>query len=1015
MQLPNLPYIRSIPLIGPYIYEALQQVQQGVSTIETQAGTNSQGDPPTPSPVQAIQVQGQNGFFHVALVDQSLNLLRPVKYFVEHADNPAFTSSQTEDLGSVRNKTIFLGASTRYFRAYSAYANGPASTPIYFGGHGSPTPVAAGGNVPGAPFLPSQGTGTGAPNQGAQGPGPVAARSQKSGFDWTKQRAIYSSQGILAAQLPGGGAFAGGGSGGGGGGGITPVSVPQNLNLIFFGDSLTAGYYNSLTNPYPSKVGELLNIPATQIHNLGAAGAQSSTVIASQVTPGLALFNAAFRYNWCILLIGVNDFLQGVSISTTQANIASIFSTMNAAGFITLAVFNTPQNFQGSVGPPPQPPTPPGWETWRNTMRAWYQAGSSGATYVSYAGDMNVFSNVTLTQWYDSDQLHNSDLNYLLHAAAVGDYILAALGGTNQLLPPQSYGPSVPVNTNFRPYDINVEDYGVWAGTNGVSTWNTQQIEAAAAQAYANGVGLRFPGQFYNVDKTNIPYGIRIYSTCETTASGIALWAPGTRLVCSGAGTSWLTGVLNFAVPNSGNTGPSTTSQTFGLQVSGIVCDVASGVTGINGIWAVRQYGFVFTDCGVFPNTAAAWAAPILLDTGVIGNITRPYAYYTSSGGTGIALGGPNSTGPSVAVNVFDPVISNCHVGFGSAFAQYCNLYRGSIQSCGTGYVGAGPQNSLFGVVFGSGGATNTTDYTELASSTPPYGGSAVANNYKTLSGCTFNSPVLLLGSTGTSILDNTCNSTLNINSACAATVLNQQLKFFTSFTDSSTTTYYTGPTVYGTGAPTGSQGIRTQRYVDTTTSGSWVEYIVQTSGTPATWQKLTGGGATSPGGTNGQIQFNNAGAFGGVTLVPVSSGGTGTATPGLVAGTNITSITGTWPNQTINAAAAETWSSFSPTITATGGGTITASGSPNFQQSSLGRVSMIFNFTVTGTITGFTISLPFTPPRGGGGAIAWGNGVVGLPNFWIVQAGVAQIIVGLTAGATAGTGFSYGTGSTFL
>lgn len=34
-----------------------------------------------------------------------------------------------------------------------------------------------------------------------------------------------------------------------------------------------------------------------------------------------------------------------------------------------------------------------------------------------------------------------------------------------------------------------------------------------------------------------------------------------------------------------------------------------------------------------------------------------------------------------------------------------------------------------------------------------------------------------------------------------------------------------------------------------------------------------------------------------------VANGGTGTASPGLVAGTNITSITGTWPNQTINAA----------------------------------------------------------------------------------------------------------------
>lgn len=35
--------------------------------------------------------------------------------------------------------------------------------------------------------------------------------------------------------------------------------------------------------------------------------------------------------------------------------------------------------------------------------------------------------------------------------------------------------------------------------------------------------------------------------------------------------------------------------------------------------------------------------------------------------------------------------------------------------------------------------------------------------------------------------------------------------------------------------------------------------------------------------------------------VVPVSAGGTGTTTPALVQGTNVT-ITGTWPNQTINA-----------------------------------------------------------------------------------------------------------------
>src|ERR1700722_5650740 len=42
-----------------------------------------------------------------------------------------------------------------------------------------------------------------------------------------------------------------------------------------------------------------------------------------------------------------------------------------------------------------------------------------------------------------------------------------------------------------------------------------------------------------------------------------------------------------------------------------------------------------------------------------------------------------------------------------------------------------------------------------------------------------------------------------------------------------------------------------------------------------------TGG---TPGGTNGQIQYNNNGAFGGVTAVPVNKGGTGQTSAGATA-----------------------------------------------------------------------------------------------------------------------------------
>jgi len=50
--------------------------------------------------------------------------------------------------------------------------------------------------------------------------------------------------------------------------------------------------------------------------------------------------------------------------------------------------------------------------------------------------------------------------------------------------------------------------------------------------------------------------------------------------------------------------------------------------------------------------------------------------------------------------------------------------------------------------------------------------------------------------------------------------------------------------------------------------------------------------------------------------ILPIANGGTGTATPALVAGTNVT-ITGTWPNQTI--AAASQSATFSELITVTG------------------------------------------------------------------------------------------------
>jgi hypothetical protein len=111
-----------------------------------------------------------------------------------------------------------------------------------------------------------------------------------------------------------------------------------------------------------------------------------------------------------------------------------------------------------------------------------------------------------------------------------------------------------------------------------------------------------------------------------------------------------------------------------------------------------------------------------------------------------------------------------------------------------------------------------------------------------------------------------------------------------------------------------------------------------------------------------------------GVTgLLPVANGGTGTATPALVAGTNVT-ITGTWPNQTVNAAGvgnltgavtsvgtATSLGSFSSADLAgaltdeTGSGANVFANSPTLVTPNLGTPSALVGTNITGTASGLT------------------------------------------------------------
>ena len=129
-------------------------------------------------------------------------------------------------------------------------------------------------------------------------------------------------------------------------------------------------------------------------------------------------------------------------------------------------------------------------------------------------------------------------------------------------------------------------------------------------------------------------------------------------------------------------------------------------------------------------------------------------------------------------------------------------------------------------------------------------------------------------------------------------------------------------------------------------TGATDVEYI-SAGGTGTVTSVAVSGGTTGLTTSGGPITAAGTITLGGT--LAVASGGTGTATPSLVQGTNVT-ITGSWPNQTINA-------------TAGGSGTVT----------SVGGTGTVNGLTLTGTVTtsgnltlGGTLDLSAPPAIGG-------------------------------------------------
>jgi hypothetical protein len=134
-----------------------------------------------------------------------------------------------------------------------------------------------------------------------------------------------------------------------------------------------------------------------------------------------------------------------------------------------------------------------------------------------------------------------------------------------------------------------------------------------------------------------------------------------------------------------------------------------------------------------------------------------------------------------------------------------------------------------------------------------------------------------------------------------------------------------------------------------------------------------------------------------GVTgILPVANGGTATATPALVAGTGVT-ISGTWPNQTINA-------------TGTGGTVTSVAGTGTVNGISLsGTVTSTGNLTLGGTLSGVNLTSQVT------GTLPIANGGTGTTSTTF--ASLTTNVTGTLPVANGGTGItSFGAGvATFL
>jgi hypothetical protein len=169
----------------------LKRIIDAVNSLALNVGASAVGKLPPPAPVDSIQVSGtQNGnvitcsneLLHLTLTHNS-ELQKGIQYIHEIGTDPNFVNPHVVDAGSSRSLFLHLPSKQSdgvtpqiyYHRAFPQYHGSDPQKPTVLGGLANPTQIVMTGNTS-TSLLPSTGSGTASPQQGAKGLGSVLVR-----------------------------------------------------------------------------------------------------------------------------------------------------------------------------------------------------------------------------------------------------------------------------------------------------------------------------------------------------------------------------------------------------------------------------------------------------------------------------------------------------------------------------------------------------------------------------------------------------------------------------------------------------------------------------------------------------------------------------------------------------------------------------------------------------------------------------------------------------------------------